>query len=88
MDEYEICERERGPGPRNRGQNHRGKMPKNWRSSSRQWEYLVCTVCAGCGKPLGRYENLNRLAYCKSCREILFPETVIRRQPRWKRGRY
>jgi len=46
------------------------------RSGNRRWDYIIQTVCVGCEKPLGRYENLNRLAYCKSCREILFPETV------------
>jgi hypothetical protein len=50
--------------------------PRRWRAKDRQWDAIICTVCVGCGKPLGRYENLNRLAYCFDCRRILFPETI------------
>jgi hypothetical protein len=40
------------------------------------WDYLICRICAGCGKPLGKYEYRNNLAFCYQCRKILFPETV------------
>ena len=53
------------------------RRSKTWRSKSRQWDYIICKVCTGCGKQLGRYENLKGYAFCFSCREILFPETVI-----------
>ena len=49
---------------------------KNWRSEHRMWDYLICRVCSGCGKPLGKYEYRNNLAFCYQCRKILFPETV------------
>lgn len=52
------------------------RSPASWRAKDRQWDAIICTVCVGCGKPLGRYENLNRLAYCFDCRMILFPETI------------
>jgi hypothetical protein len=58
---------------------------RTFRSYNRQWDYIVCTICVGCGKPLGRYENLSRLAFCRSCREILFPETVRDDESREKR---
>ena len=51
-----------------------------WRSSYRQWDRIIGTVCIGCGIKLGRYENLNNLAFCFSCREILFPETVTKKE--------
>jgi len=49
---------------------------KSWRSEHRMWDYLICKVCAGCGKPLGKYEYRNNLAFCYQCRKILFPESV------------
>jgi len=64
-----------------------GRRPKGWRSPHRQWDYIVCTVCLGCGKPLGRYENMKRLAFCENCREILYPETVRHGLPEWKKAR-
>jgi hypothetical protein len=48
----------------------------------RQWDYIICKVCTGCGKQLSRYDNLNGYAFCFSCREILFPETVIYQESR------
>jgi hypothetical protein len=59
---------------------------ESWRSQSRQWDYIIGTVCLGCGKLLGRYEELNRLAWCYSCRRILFPETTMRRSRDTRRG--
>ena len=50
------------------------------RSPYRQWDRIIGTVCIGCGIKLGRYENLNNLAFCYSCREILFPETVTKKE--------
>ena len=47
-----------------------------FRSRNRQWDYIVCKVCVGCGKPLGRYENTKGLAFCRRCCEILFPESA------------
>ncbi len=52
----------------------------HYRSPNRQWDRIICRVCTGCGKPLGRYENKNRLAFCFECREILFPETVTQQK--------
>lgn len=52
-------------------------MPKTRRSISRQWDYIICKVCIGCGKQLCRYDNLKGHAFCFGCREVLFPETVI-----------
>jgi hypothetical protein len=59
--------------------------PPKLRSKDRQWDAIICTVCAGCGKPLGSYENQNRLAYCFDCRRILFPETIHPRASHDKR---
>ena len=47
---------------------------------NRQWDRIICTLCAGCGKPLSRHDNFNRHAYCMECREILFPETVASKE--------
>ena len=65
----------------NRNDNECDRNLGTWRSNKRQWDKIICTVCTGCGKPLGRYENLNRLAFCLACREVLFPETVPPRKP-------
>ena len=64
--------------------------PQSWRSANRQWDSIVCTVCTGCGRPLGKHENLKRLAFCLECRKILFPETVspkesLRKRPFYRR---
>ena len=74
MDEYETYEVEKGMEPYD-GNRPYGKS-ENWRSAKRQWDRIVCIVCTGCGKPLSRYENLNRMAFCLDCREVLFPETI------------
>lgn len=55
--------------------NQRSRKP-SYRSTNRQWDCIICTMCTGCGKPLGRYENQNRLAFCFECRKILFPDTI------------
>jgi hypothetical protein len=59
-----------------------------WRSKSRQWDYLICIVCAGCGKPLNRYETLNDFAHCYSCRKVLFPETITPKEEFKTRSRH
>jgi len=63
-----------------RAVSNRYKLPEkrdqNWRSPHRQWDRIICRVCAGCGKQLGRYENRKNLAFCYSCREILFSDTI------------
>ena len=53
-----------------------------------QWDKIICILCTGCKKPLGRYENFNRLAFCHSCREILFPETITPRDSPWRNAPY
>jgi hypothetical protein len=58
------------------------RRPKTWRSKSRQWDYIICKVCTGCGSRLSRYDNVKGYAFCFSCREILFPETVIYQESR------
>jgi len=57
-----------------RGAFSRRQRP--WRSESRQWDCIVRVVCLGCGNTLGRYERINRLAFCFNCRDVLFPETI------------
>ena len=52
------------------------RRPNTWRSSSRQWDYIIRMVCIGCGKTLGRFETKHGFAYCFNCRKILFPETI------------
>ena len=49
---------------------------KNWRSEDRLWDYIICRVCTGCGKPLGKHEYQKNLAFCYQCRKILFPDSV------------
>ena len=57
-----------------------GKKPPPWRSPHRQWDKIICRICAGCGKRLGRYENTKNLAFFYECREILFPESIPARE--------
>lgn len=58
------------------------------RSNNRQWDYIICKVCIGCGKPLSRYDNLRGYAFCFKCRKTLFPETIDHSQARGKRFRH
>jgi hypothetical protein len=61
-------------------------------SGDKQWDKIICVLCTGCRKPLGKLENRKRLVYCSACREVLFPETVspeenmsrMRRYSGWK----
>ena len=71
------------------GRKYKVKVPKpkNWRSPNRQWDRIIRTVCTGCGRPLGRYENENKLAFCYQCRRILFPETMPSKES-WQRKKY
>jgi hypothetical protein len=52
------------------------RRPANWRSSRRMWDYVLCKVCTGCGKPLSRYDVLKGYAFCYPCRRNFFPETI------------
>ena len=88
MYEYEMDEVKEAIEAQNRSYSARQRRPKTWRSKDRQWDYIICTICVGCGKPLSRYENLNRLAYCFDCRRILFPETIARPVSHAKRFPY
>lgn len=63
------------------------KIDRNWRSPSRQWDRIICRICTGCGKRLGRYENRKNLAFCYNCREILFPESVTPKEA-WRKRRF
>ena len=76
MDKYKIYDDIKAIESCQRDYSVRESRENSWRSGHRQWDYIICTVCTGCGKPLSRYENLRGLAFCVSCREILFPETV------------
>jgi hypothetical protein len=78
MDEYEIYYVNKAIEACDRAKQANEGRHSPWRSKNRMWDYVIGTVCCGCGKLLGRYENLNRLAFCSSCRRILFPETVHR----------
>ena len=49
---------------------------ESWSAEDRMWDYIICRVCTGCGKPLEKYEYQNNLAFCYQCRKILFPNSV------------
>lgn len=74
MDKYDIYQINKPIGRSNYRTYGRQYRPSL--SNSRHWDRIICTLCVGCGKALGRYENLRRLAFCHECREVLFPETV------------
>jgi len=88
MDKYEMYKVKKAIDQCNGSHSTYERRPKTWRSKHRQWDRIICTVCVGCGKPLGRYENLNRLAYCFDCRRILFPETIPSQEFNGKRSPY
>ena len=71
VDKYEAY---KGYGPYNGNRSY--VKSESWRSPKRQWDRIVHFVCTGCGKPLSRYETVNKLAFCLDCREVLFPETI------------
>ena len=77
MDKYEAVyignKPERAFSKGNRAFKRRGFSR---RSFGGQWNFVVRAVCLGCGRTLGRYENLHRLAFCYNCRKVLFPETI------------
>jgi hypothetical protein len=58
-----------------------------YRSTNRQWDRIIRTLCTGCGKPLGRYENQKRLAFCFECRRILFPDTINPKES-WRKPKF
>lgn len=40
------------------------------------WDQMVRGVCIGCNGTLSHSELKRRLAFCYSCRRVLFPETI------------
>ena len=76
MNRYEVYEIDRAIRSQNGTYKARDRNPETFRSSSRRWNYVVRAVCSGCGKTLNQYEVRSRLAYCFSCRRILFPEPI------------
>ena len=72
-DMYEV---KRAVEKYNRASDHAKGRPANWRSSHRMWDYVICKVCTGCGKPLKRYDLLKGYAFCFPCRLAFFPETI------------
>ena len=47
--------------------------------SNRKWDYII-RICTGCADPLKRYDSQKGYAFCYSCREALFPETITPRK--------
>ena len=43
-------------------------------SKYKQWDYIIGTVCTGCGRLLSRYDTGKGRAFCYQCSQILFPE--------------
>jgi hypothetical protein len=64
------------------------KRGEDKRKSTKKWDFIIRSVCTGCGKTLHRYDNLNRYAFCYSCRRILFPETISSGRASRDRSRY
>ena len=76
MDKYKMYEDIKA-GKVYQGQYKRYERSyQNRQPGRRQWDYIISKVCIGCGKPLSRHENLKGLAFCFSCRQVLFPETI------------
>jgi hypothetical protein len=71
----------------NSGYNAYKRRSEDWRSKHRQWDYIICKICTGCGKALSRYDTLKGHAFCYQCRQILFPETVNTHKSYGKRFR-
>ena len=88
MDKYKIYEVIKAIESCQRDYSVNESRDNSWRSKNRQWDYIICTVCTGCGKRLSPYENHKGLAFCFSCREILFPETVTLDKSRRQRFPY
>ena len=76
------CKAKGAAGGYNRNYRVYKRQPAYWRSEHRQWDYIICKACTGCGRRLSRFDNLKGYAFCYSCREILFPETVIYQETR------
>jgi hypothetical protein len=51
------------------------KQPDTLRSNNRKWASII-RICSGCADPLRGYDTQRGYAFCISCREVLFPETV------------
>ena len=59
-------------------------QPGALRSNNKKWDYII-RICTGCEDPLRRYDSQKGHAFCYSCREALFPETITPRKPFDKR---
>ena len=92
MDQYKMDEIIRAIEACNGNYNLYGKNPSTGPYKKKQWDKIICVLCTGCRKPLGKLENRKRLVYCSECREILFPETIspeetlhnMRRYSKWR----
>ena len=74
MDTYEINQERKAFEAEN---GSRSEYKKDLQNGG-QWDFIIRAVCLGCGRTLGRYEINHNLAFCFTCRRILFPETVAR----------
>jgi hypothetical protein len=63
------------------------KKPLILRSQSRQRDYII-RVCTGCKDTLSQHDSQKGHAFCLSCREALFPESIKPRKSFAKRFRY
>lgn len=81
MVRYELYEIARAIKAHNGTYESRERSPERFRSSSRKWDYVIRVVCNGCGRTLSQHEVRNGLAYCFSCRKVLFPETIPSYEP-------
>jgi len=54
------------------------EKPGTLRSNTRKWDSII-RICSGCADPLRGYDSQKGYAFCPSCREALFPETVNQR---------
>ena len=79
MDKYKINEIIKGVGVCYKDTYSQQKAGYEYRrSKNRKWDRIICVLCVGCGKPLSKYDNLNRHAYCIGCRKILFPRLLVK----------
>jgi len=76
MVRYDLHEIDRAIKAHNGTSQFGGESDQVSRPGKRRWDYVIRAVCSGCGRTLRQYEVRNRLAYCFSCRRILFPEPM------------
>jgi len=76
MDKYEMYQVKRAIKTCQEGFNGRDSMIETRYLKTRQDVFKLLTICIGCKKPLGRYEEVNQLAFCYSCRKVFFPRTI------------